>query len=87
MMKANKTMNRFLCFSLIFAFFLFGCTTLKQPKSVFSMPDYTEEDVLNNEIKRIKKKKINQIILKKIECNHKNKKENIRLNFRKYYFK
>ena len=55
MMKANKTMNRFLCFSLVFAFFLFGCTTLKQPKSVFSMPDYTEEDVLNNEIKRIKK--------------------------------
>ena len=55
MMKANRMMNRFLRFSLIFTFFLFGCTTLKQPKNVFSMPDYTEEDVLNNEIKRIKK--------------------------------
>lgn len=55
MMKANKMMNRFLRFSLVFTFFLFGCTTLKQPKTVFSMPDYTEEDVLNNEIKRIKK--------------------------------
>ncbi len=55
MMKANKMMNKFLRFSLVFTFFLFGCTTLKQPKSVFSMPDYTEEDVLNNEIKRIKK--------------------------------
>lgn len=55
MMKTNKMMNRFLRFSLVFTFFLFGCTTLKQPKTVFSMPDYTEEDVLNNEIKRIKK--------------------------------
>ncbi len=55
MMKVNRAMNKFLCFSLIFSFFLFGCTTVKQPKSVFSMPDYTEEDVLDNEIKRIKK--------------------------------
>ena len=55
MMKANKMMNKFLRFSLVFTFFLFCCTTLKQPKTVFSMPDYTEEDVLNNEIKRIKK--------------------------------
>ncbi len=48
-------MSRFLGFSLIFTFFLLGCTTVKQPKNVFSMPDYTEQDVLENEIKRIEK--------------------------------
>lgn len=32
-----------------------GCSTFRQPKDVFSMPDYTEEDVRNTEIERIKK--------------------------------
>lgn len=54
MMKAGM-MNRFLRVSVVFVFLLAGCTTLTQPKDVFSMPDYTEEDVLNNEVKRIRK--------------------------------
>lgn len=55
MMKAAKMSNKIFLFSWIFIFSLLGCTSVTRPKDVFSMPDYTEQDVLNAEIARIKK--------------------------------
>ncbi len=53
-MKIKKMMNKFL--ALLFLVFSFvSCSSIKEPSEVFKMPDYTEEDVRNNEIKRIAK--------------------------------
>ena len=47
--KKNKLI--ILLFSLLCCFS--SCTSLKQPKNVFSKPDYTDSDVIENEKKRI----------------------------------
>lgn len=56
-MKQRMIMNKtkFLIFSFFAIFSFFSCSTIKEPSEVFSLPDYTEEDVRNNEIKRIEK--------------------------------
>lgn len=38
---------------LLLSFCFISCTSLKQPKTVFSKPDYTDSDVIQNEKKRI----------------------------------
>ena len=56
MSKLYKMLNKknkliILLFSLLCCFS--SCTSLKQPKNVFSKPDYTDSDVIENEKKRI----------------------------------
>jgi S1-C subfamily serine protease len=49
-MKNNtKTLMAFLCLMML----LSSCTTIKQPSEVYSQPDYTAQDVRNQEVKRI----------------------------------
>lgn len=48
-------MKKYFAFLLITAFLLSGCTSLKQPKTVFEKPDYTQKDIVENEKKRISK--------------------------------
>ena len=48
----NKSVVLFflsVCMSCVFS----GCMSIKQPKEVFALPDYTEDDVKENEKKRI----------------------------------
>ena len=48
----NKSVVLFflsVCLSCVFS----GCMSIKQPKEVFALPDYTEDDVKENEKKRI----------------------------------
>ena len=49
----KKGMLFILLWSVVFLSSIVSCSSLKQPKEVFTTPDYTEDDVKNNEIKRI----------------------------------
>lgn len=40
--------------ALVCVFFIFSCQTIKQPDEIFTPPDYTEQDVINAEKKRIR---------------------------------
>ena len=55
MMKNYMKISKEICVLVVLSLFFAGCSTIKQPKEVFELPDYTEEDVKNNEIKRIEK--------------------------------
>lgn len=50
LLKIAKSKILFFC---IFFAFLFGCSSIKQPKKVYENPDYTVYDVIQNEKKRI----------------------------------
>ena len=49
----KKCMCFILACSIVFFSVTVSCSSLKQPKEIFTPPDYTEDDVKNNEIKRI----------------------------------
>ena len=42
-------------FCAVFSFFLFGCNSIKQPESIVQPVDYTNEDVVKNEIGNIQR--------------------------------
>lgn len=49
-----ETMNKYFCsFLFFFMSLLLGCSSFHQPKEVFQLPDYSEEQVFENEKKRI----------------------------------
>lgn len=49
-----KVKKHYFSVGIFFCMFLFfSCQTIKQPSEIFSPPDYTQEDVVNNEIRRI----------------------------------
>lgn len=50
-MVKNNFWFRLICFS--FLCIAAGCSTIKQPSEVFTVPDYNEKNVKENEIKRI----------------------------------
>lgn len=43
--------------AILFSLMFFSCNTLRQPKEVFVLPDYTEKDIVENEKKQIEKLK------------------------------
>lgn len=50
----SKNFSFISVFSIII-FCFFGCTSIKQPKDIFILPDYTEYDVIENEKNQIEK--------------------------------
>lgn len=48
-------MKRYFVFLVISMFFILGCTSIKQPKTVYEKPDYSQKDIVENEKKRISK--------------------------------
>lgn len=47
--------NNIFIFAIFVCAILISCTSIKEPKEVFSVPDYTEDDIKQNEIKKIEK--------------------------------
>ena len=55
-MRINFFPNIFI-YLIIFTILFSSCNSLKQPKQVFEVPDYTEKDIVENEKKQIEKLK------------------------------